>query len=211
MIYAGSVFPERGGRDAQATSLRPYDVYETRRLTKLSGKITEAQAVESTRDILRRPSWPRKKTFGNSYDVDEKNRLKKRHVGNSYDVDENTGSCAPHPTMLLKTMLVKFRCALAKNAPLPSFPPRRELRLPILAYARRRKRVPAGTTDVSSDGGSAQRGLRTTALRMMEASSDAGRKQRGFQTVEVSNGCRSGTSPLPPGLSRSRPRAEAVY
>jgi len=29
-----------------------------------------------------------KKTFGNSYDVDEKKRLKKRHVGNSYDVDE---------------------------------------------------------------------------------------------------------------------------
>jgi len=31
---------------------------------------------------------PAKKTFGNSYDVDESKRLKKRHVGNSYDVDE---------------------------------------------------------------------------------------------------------------------------
>jgi len=29
-----------------------------------------------------------KKTFGNSYDVDENKRLKKRHIGNSYDVDE---------------------------------------------------------------------------------------------------------------------------
>jgi len=66
----------------------PYDLYETRALTIISGKITEAQAVESTRDIFQQSLWPRKKTFGNSYDVDEKKGLKKRHVGNSYDVDE---------------------------------------------------------------------------------------------------------------------------
>ena len=42
MIYAGSVFPGCGGRDAQATSLLPYDVYETRALTNISGKITES-------------------------------------------------------------------------------------------------------------------------------------------------------------------------
>ena len=41
MIYAGSVFPERGGRDAQAGWPLPYDVYETRALTDISGKITE--------------------------------------------------------------------------------------------------------------------------------------------------------------------------
>jgi len=41
MIYAGSVFPERGGRDAPAGWPLPYDVYERRALTTISGKITE--------------------------------------------------------------------------------------------------------------------------------------------------------------------------
>jgi len=41
MIYAGSVSPERGGQDAQADCPLPYNVYETRALTNISGKITE--------------------------------------------------------------------------------------------------------------------------------------------------------------------------
>jgi len=74
--------------------------------------LAKISALQSTRRVLKskglaaRKNVRAKKTIGNSYDVDENKRLKKRHVGNTYDGVENTGIYTSHPTMLMKNKMV---------------------------------------------------------------------------------------------------------
>jgi len=61
---------------------------KTKSVTRISDKYTGRQIIEFKGKFTSASGPAAKKTFGNSYDVDENNKLKKRHVGNTYDVDE---------------------------------------------------------------------------------------------------------------------------